>query len=58
MFESLNYGKFNSDNINQAYNEAGVNIPVFRDIDWSEIESEARELSQIYKITVKGFYKH
>jgi DNA repair photolyase len=58
MFESLNYGKFNSDNISRAYTEAGANIPVFRDIDWSKIESEARKLSQIYKIPVKGFYKH
>ena len=58
MFESLNYGKFNSGNISQAYTEAGANIPAFRDIDWSEIELEARKLSQIYKIPVKGFYKH
>jgi DNA repair photolyase len=58
MFEALNYGKFNSDSIIRAYTEAGANIPVFRDIDWSKIELEARELSQIHKIPVKGFYRH
>ncbi|NCT54946.1 radical SAM protein [Candidatus Falkowbacteria bacterium] len=58
MFEALNYGKFNSDKINLAYTEAGSNIPIFSNINWDEIESEARELSQIYRIPVKGFYRH
>jgi DNA repair photolyase len=58
MFESLNYGKFNSDKINLAYAKADITVPVFKDINWNEIEAEARKLSRIYKIPVKGFYKH
>lgn len=58
MFESLNYGKFNRDNINHAYIKAGMNIPNFKNVDWSKIELQARSLSQNYKIPVKGFYRH
>ncbi len=58
MFEALNYQQYNREKVKAAYQKAGLDLPNFSQIDWDEIEKEARELSKKYNIPVKGFFRH
>jgi len=58
MFEAINLRAFRVAKLHKVYRDLGIDISLLNNVNWNEIEKEARELSEKHNIPVKGFYRH